>query len=53
MTHNIEPLSHDKAMEHLFTMFGDLSRSKSGMYFRIHHVEELIAEMRLHEPPAA
>lgn len=53
VTHNIEPLSHDKAMEHLFTMFGDLSRSKSGMYFRIHHVEELIAEMRLHEPPAA
>lgn len=47
--HNIEFLPHNRAMEHLFTMFGDVNRGKSGMYFRIHQVEELVEKMRLHE----
>ena len=33
-------------------MFGDVSRGKSGMYFRIHQVEKLVEKMRLHESSA-
>ncbi len=52
VTHGIEFLPHNRAMEHLFTMFGDVSRGKSGMYFRIHQVEKLVEKMRLHESSA-